>query len=183
MLYFGEALTTGRFQHREIVCTNTLYSYVDLGFINVRNSDLPIKVRLNKKKRFTRINKRKLGRSIKERYKAVDSKEEFDEWEFDTVIRKKSNKDNVLLTIVEQNTFNSIHRKIKSKTAEAVLSEIMKIKSEFGNNFSGIFKTITSDNEVEFSNLSEIETHRILRFILHTLILHLKEDVMNAITD
>ncbi|MBU3107900.1 hypothetical protein [Clostridium gasigenes] len=49
--------------------TKTLYSYVDLGFMNAKNSDLPIKVRLNKKKRFNRINKIKLGRSIEERDK------------------------------------------------------------------------------------------------------------------
>ncbi|MDZ4956900.1 IS30 family transposase [Clostridium perfringens] len=156
---FGEALTIGRFQRSEMVCTKTLYSYVDLGFMNVKNSDLPIKVRLNKKKRFTRINKIKLGRSIEERDKSIETKEEFGHWEIDSVIGSKSKKDNVLLTIVERNTLNSIHRKIKSKTAEAVLSEIMQLKSEFGDKFSQVFKTITSDNGLEFSNLSEIEKH------------------------
>ncbi|MPM20217.1 hypothetical protein SDC9_66646 [bioreactor metagenome] len=45
--------------------------------MNVKNSDLTIKVRLNKKKRFTRINKIKLGRSIEERDKLIETKEEF----------------------------------------------------------------------------------------------------------
>lgn len=154
---FGEALNTGRFQRSEMVCTKTLYSYVDLGFLNVKNSDLPIKLRLNKKKKIVRKNRRKLGRSIEERDKSIDSKEEFGHWEIDTVIGSKSKKDNVLLTIVERNTLNSIHRKIKSKTADAVLSEIMKLKKEFGSKFSEVFKTITSDNGLEFSSLSRIE--------------------------
>jgi len=154
---FGEALNTGRFQRSEMVCTKTLYSYVDLGFLNVKNSDLPIKLRLNKKKKIVRKNRRKLGRSIEERDKSNDSKEEFGHWEIDTVIGSKSKKDNVLLTIVERNTLNSIHRKIKSKTADAVLSEIMKLKKEFGSKFSEVFKTITSDNGLEFSSLSRIE--------------------------
>ena len=154
---FGEALNTGRFQRSEMVCTKTLYSYVDLGFLNVKNSDLPIKLRLNKKKKIVRKNRRKLGRSIEERDKSNDSKEEFGHWEINTVIGSKSKKDNVLLTIVERNTLNSIHRKIKSKTADAVLSEIMKLKKEFGSKFSEVFKTITSDNGLEFSSLSRIE--------------------------
>lgn len=154
---FGEALNTDRFQRSEMVCTKTLYSYVDLGFLNVKNSDLPIKLRLNKKKKIVRKNRRKLGRSIEERDKNIDTKEEFGHWEIDTVIGSKSKKDNVLLTIVERNTLNSIHRKIKSKTAEAVSTEISRLKSEFGDKFSQVFKTITSDNGSEFATLSDIE--------------------------
>ena len=61
---FPEALNKARFQRSEMLCTKTLYSYVNLGFFNVKNSDLPIKLRLNKKKKMVRKNKRKLGRSI-----------------------------------------------------------------------------------------------------------------------
>lgn len=60
-----------------MVCTKTLYFYVDLGFSNVKNSDLLIKLRLNKKKKTVRKNKRKLGDSIEERDKSIDTKEEF----------------------------------------------------------------------------------------------------------
>ena len=123
-----DSIINNRFQRSEIICIKTLYSYVDLGFMNIKNFDLPIKIRLNKKKRVSRLNRIKLGRSIEERDKSIDTKEELGHWEIDIVIATKSKKDNVLLTIVERNTFNSIHRKIKSKTADTVLSEIMKIK-------------------------------------------------------
>lgn len=71
---FGEALDTYRFQCSEMVCTKTIYSYVDLGFLNLKNTDLAIKLRINKKKKIIRINKRKLGRSIEERNKSIDTK-------------------------------------------------------------------------------------------------------------
>ena len=140
-----------------MVCTKTLYYYVDFGFLNVKNSDLPIKLRLNKKKKIVRKNRRKLGRSIEERDKSIDIKEEFGYWEIDTVIGSKSKKDNVLLTIIERNILNSIHRKIKSKMAEAVSAEISRLKYEFGDKFSQVFKTITSDNGSEFAMFSDIE--------------------------
>lgn len=38
-----------------------------------------------------------------------------------------------------------------------MLSEIIKLKKEFGSKFSEVFKTITSDNGLEFSSLSKIE--------------------------
>lgn len=47
---FGDSITNNRFQRSEMVCTKTLYSYVDLGFMNVKSSELSIKLRINKKK-------------------------------------------------------------------------------------------------------------------------------------
>ena len=35
--------------------------------------------------------------------------------------------------------------------------EISRLKSEFGDKFSQVFKTITSDNGLEFASLSDIE--------------------------
>jgi IS30 family transposase len=43
----GEALANGRFQRSKMVCTKTLYNYIDLGLLAVENTDLPIKLRRN----------------------------------------------------------------------------------------------------------------------------------------
>ena len=59
---FGDSIINNRFQRSEMVCTKTLYSYVDLGFMDIKNFDLPIKIRLNKKKRVSRLNRIKLDR-------------------------------------------------------------------------------------------------------------------------
>ena len=129
----GEAIASARFNRKEMVCTKTLYNNI------------------------VRVNRRKLGRSIEERDKKIETREEFGHWEIDTVEGLKDKKDNVLLTLIERKTLNSIHRKIEAKTAEAVDKALESIKDEFGSKFSEVFKTITSDNGSEFSNLSNIE--------------------------
>ena len=53
----GEAIANGRFERYQMVCTKTLYNYIDLGLLDVKNTDLPIKLRRNTKS--TRVNKHK----------------------------------------------------------------------------------------------------------------------------
>jgi IS30 family transposase len=154
----GRALKSGKFKPSEMVCTKTLYNYIDLGLMRVKNSDLTLKLQYNTKSKRTRKNMRKLGNSIELRPKSVDQRNEFGHWEIDTVIGKKSRGEEVLLTIVERQTRNAIIRRIPSKTADAVSNEFQKIRSFFGDRFSKVFKTITSDNGSEFSELHELES-------------------------
>ncbi|MBB5324926.1 IS30 family transposase [Anoxybacillus tepidamans] len=51
--------------------------------------DLPMKVRLNTKKKRSRQHKRVLGHSIEERPIKVKQRQELGHWESDTVIGKK----------------------------------------------------------------------------------------------
>jgi IS30 family transposase len=153
----GSLLENGQFKRSEAVCTKTFYNYVDQGLTDVKNIDLPLKVRRNTKKQRVRANKKKLGTSIEKRPPSIDSREEFGHWEIDTVIGQKSNKDNVLLTIAERKTRKFIVRKIADKSASAVMAEIDKLREECGERFSAVFKTITGDNGSEFANLSDIE--------------------------
>ena len=44
------------------------------------------------------------------------------------------------------------------KTAPAVTDALNKVRDLFGEQFSQVFKSITSDNESEFADLSTIET-------------------------
>lgn len=74
-----------------VVCTKTLYNYIDLGVLPVKNIDLPLKVRRSTKKKQTRQNKKILGASIAERPQHINERKEFGHWEIDTVVgqRKK----------------------------------------------------------------------------------------------
>ncbi len=63
--FCGRALETGAFTRDQVVCTKTLYNYVDLGFMETRNHHLPEKLRRNTKAGKMRENKKNLGRSIK----------------------------------------------------------------------------------------------------------------------
>lgn len=154
----GNALAKGKFQRSQIVCTKTLYNYIDLGLLCVINADLPMKLRRNTKPTKVKKHKKKLGKSISERPSNIDNREEFGHWEIDTVVGEKSNNDCVLLTILERKTRNAIIHKIASKTAEAVTEALNNIRKIYGDKFSEVFKTITGDNGSEFADLAKLET-------------------------
>ncbi len=150
----GRAVASGSFP--KTVCAKTIYNYIDLGLIRVKNSHLPLKLRRSTKSARDRINKRILGDSISERPAHIEERQEFGHWEIDTVIGSKSKEDEVLLTIVERKTRNALIRKIPSKTEEAVMAEVKRLRQEFGSMFSSVFKTITSDNGSEFASLASL---------------------------
>ena len=72
----------------EIVCTKTLYNYIEKRIIKVKNIDLAQKVRRKPKIKRIREYRKNLGQSIELRPKFVDDREEFGHWEIDTVIGK-----------------------------------------------------------------------------------------------
>ena len=111
----GNALETNQFERSQMVCTKTLYNYIDLGLLAVKNSDLPLKLRRNTKPSRVQKHKKNLGKSIEERPEDINNRGEFCHWEIDTVIGKKSGNDCVLLTIVERQTRNAIVRQIAEK--------------------------------------------------------------------
>jgi IS30 family transposase len=154
---YGYAINNRLFLRTEMVCTKTLYNYIDAGLLRVKKLDLPVKVRLNTKPKRNRTHKIKLGRSISERPAHIEARNEFGHWEIDTVIGSKSKGDEVLLTLVERMTRHMITQKISGKGSSAVAEGLVLLKSEYGERFGQIFKTITSDNGLEFSDLSKLE--------------------------
>ena len=91
----GYALAKGIFQKDQVVSTKTLYNYVDLGLMDIKNGDLPEKVKRNTKTRRARVNKRILGRSIDERSPRIESRKDFGHWECDLVLGHKTKDDDV----------------------------------------------------------------------------------------
>lgn len=155
----GEAIATGRFNLSQMVCTKTLYNHIYLGLLDIKNTDLPMKLRRNTKSTRVKKHKKKLGSSISDRPIEINTRDEFGHWEIDTVIGQKSNTDNVLLTIVERKTRYTMVVEIMAKTAEAVTADALdRVRSLLVKQFSQVFKTITGDNGSEFANLSTLET-------------------------
>ena len=154
----GRALEEGSFDRSEILCTKTLYHYVDLGLLNIKSIDLPQKLSRNTKIHKDKENKRALGRSIEERPGEVDTREEFGHWETDLVIGKKSENDEVLLTLLERKTRDFSIIRLPDKSADSVLEAFQKMQTELGDSFSKVFHTITTDNGSEFARLTELET-------------------------
>lgn len=135
------------------VCTKTLYRYIDLGLLPVKNIDLPLKVSRNTKKKRIRQHKKVLGTSIEQRPAHIEEREEFGHWEIDTVLGSRA-KGAALLTLTERKTRNEHILKIDRKNAECVKQALQELKQTYGSTFSKVFKTITADNGSEFSELS-----------------------------
>jgi len=155
---YGNALLTGIFSKNQVVCTKTLYNYVDLGLMNTRNHNLPEKLRRNTKSRRTRERKKNLGRSIDERSREVDSREEFGHWEADLVLGQKSGNDKALLTLVERKSRQYWMIPIENRETDSVMKAFKEIQDMYSEHFSDVFKTITTDNGSEFSKLAELES-------------------------
>ena len=138
--------------------TKALYNWIDEGKLKVINLDLPLKLcRSSKKKRNARKHKKVLGMSIEERPEFIETREEFGHWEIDTVLGHKSN-DNALLTLIERKTRHKIIKRVESKSAPAVTKALNEIFADYSD-VQTYFKTITSDNGSEFSELSEQGKH------------------------
>ncbi len=83
----GYARLHGLFLKAQIVCTKTLYNYVDAClFKDVRNIDLLLKVRRHTHPVVVRQHRKKLGHSVDERPAATTQRAEFGQWEVGTVI-------------------------------------------------------------------------------------------------
>ena len=144
----------------------TIYNYIDMGlFPNLTNKHLP--VRKERKKRSyhpvrTAINHAK-GKSISERAKEIDKREEYGHWEMDTVVGKIGTKA-ALLVLTERMTKLEIIRKIKSKSANCVVKELDKLERQLGSKkFREMFRTITCDNGCENLDCEGIERSTIVK--------------------
>lgn len=137
-----------------IVCTKTLYNYIDLMLLKVRNIDLPLRVKIRTKVRKIRKNRRIFGESIENRPEEINNRIDFGHWEIDTIVGTVDTAP-VLLTLDERKTRKRIVRKIKSRSCKEVNKALRKIMREYGKSAPKIFKSITADNGSEFAHLSE----------------------------
>ena len=125
----GYAKANGLYAAKEMVCTKTLYNYIDLGLLKIKNIDLPEKLSRKTKSTKNRENKRKLGNSIEQRPDIVDTREEFGHWEIDSVIGRKVEGESQVMTIVERKLRESIWIKVRDHSAEALTSHRWNLKA------------------------------------------------------
>lgn len=164
---YGNALSSGAFQRSKMVCTKTLYNYVDNGLLNIQNMDLPEKLHRNTKRAKVRKNKRILGNSIESRPESVKTREEFGHWEIDTVVGSKKENEPCTLTIVERKTRKAIWIKAENHTADAIQASLNQVLSSLGDRANQVFRSITGDNGSEFARLAECETQGIHVYFTH----------------
>lgn len=163
----GYAKAHHLYEKDEMVCTKTLYNYINEGLLAVTNMDLPEKLSRNTKAKKTRERKRNLGKSIEDRPKSVDTREEFGHWEIDSVIGRKAEGESQVMTIVERKYRMSLWIKVKNHSAEAIDEALADLIPQYGEKYREIFKSITGDNGSEFANLSKLDEIGIPTYFTH----------------
>lgn len=143
------------------VCVTTLYSYIDKGiFLRVTNKNLPVKK--NKKRGYKKVHKQQAraaaGDSIEKRPEEIETREEFGNWEMDSVLGKRGKSKNTLLVLTERKTRNEIIFKLPDHTDEAVVAALDRLECKWGADmFKKVFKTITVDNGSEFADVRGLQ--------------------------
>ena len=153
----GHAKLHNKFPKEQLVCTKTLYNELASGNLPLSLFDVPEVLKRKRRKVKSHEHKRLKGRSIDERSAIVAERTELGHWEADTVVGRRNGKEAVVLTLVERVTDNYIAIHIPGKTSEAVMNAMKQLQSEYGSQFSTIFKTITTDNGSEFEDFTDVQ--------------------------
>ena len=159
--YSPEAALNALQQEGEQMCISvrTLYRYIDDGiFLKLTNAHLPVKGKAKKKEKQKPVQKRaSAGVSIEKRPEEIMTREEFGHWEMDTVKGKRGVTKACLLVLSERKTRNEIVIKMPDQGAASVVASLDMLEEKWGKLFSTVFKSITVDNGVEFSDTVGLE--------------------------
>lgn len=142
----------------------TLYNYVENGYLDIINLDLPRKVRYKKRNRNTNVEKKDTKIRINRTY--IDFKDyvkthndnnfNINIVEMDTVEGTKG--DSVLLTLLWRQANFILAYKLNNKDSESVSNFFSYIKDLLGyEKFHILFPIILTDNGIEFSKPDVIE--------------------------
>lgn len=148
----GRARRANLYRPEEMVCTATLYSYIDNQRLEVRNIDLTDKPNQRTKHRTLAKQKRILGRGIEERPASVEDRNEFGHYELDTIVGRRNGQESVIMAFIERKSRHQILRLIDEKDADSVNYAMRGVIKEYGD----LIKTVTADNGSEFSELNSV---------------------------
>jgi IS30 family transposase len=142
------------------LCAKTIYRYVGKGMIEgVGTADLPrsgkTRTRTGKPPRHSRV--AAIERSIDKRPAVANDRSEAGHWEMDSIKGPQNGSTACLLTLTERKTRAEIIRKLPDGSAASVVAALNGLERTVGPRFSTLFKSITSDNGVEFSNAAGME--------------------------
>ena len=143
-----------------MICTKTLYNYIDAGiFAGIGNESLWEKRKRKKRKykpiRRTSLNNR-TGLSIEKRPLEANDRSEYGHWEGDCV-KGPQGRTTSLFTLTERKSLEQIIIKIERSNQENIKISIDDLEAQYGKEFSIKFKSITFDNGVEFLDWKSLE--------------------------
>ncbi len=146
-------------EFRTTISVRTLYRYIDNGiFLKLTNKNLPIKSNKKRHNKKVKVQKRaNAGESIENRPAEVKNRKIFGHWEMDTVKGKRGVTKSCMLVLTERKTRAEIVIKMKDQGASSVVEALDRLERKWGDMFYKIFRSITIDNGVEFSDYIGLE--------------------------
>ena len=139
------------------ICVRTLYNYIRNGvFLRLSMQHLPYAKKDKRKNEKVTVKKLPRGVSIEKRPVSVYERAEFGHWEMDCIESCKKKKA-TLLCLSERLSRREIIFRLPDKKADSVIKCLNILERRYGKLFSKIFKTITVDNGVEFSDYIKME--------------------------
>ena len=142
-------------------CEKTVYNWVNEGLVfGVSKTDLPNKgVKFREKGSTRRYSRAKCAeRSIENRPKEAEDRNNFGHWELDTVKGGAGASTECLFTMTERKSRNEIARKMPDAKGKSAVEILDRIERKIGSEaFRRIFKTMTCDGGSEFMDAEGIE--------------------------
>ena len=144
----------------ELMCSEkTIYNYIDACLFDVRNIDLPRKVKFReryKKPEFKVDKGCRIGRNYQEYLKFKEKNPDLAEVQMDSVMGVKGGKCLLTIHFVESNLMLAFIR--DANTSQSVIDVFNGLDKVLGNElFNELFPYILTDNGSEFSNPRAIE--------------------------
>ena len=138
-------------------CLSTLINYRDNDVLLHTSKELRI-YKMSKKTREKRQGKKNNAHKqlIDDRDREVLKRDSFGHWELDTVVGKQGTKQ-VLLVLTERKTRDEIVIMLKDQGAASVVDALDRLERKWGDMFYKVFRSITVDNGVEFSDYEGME--------------------------
>ncbi len=131
------------------ISKTTLYRYIEIGIFD--NIKITSKKKTYRRTAIKRISK---GTSIEKRPVEIRNRNSFGHWEMDCVCG--SNKA-TLLVLSERFSRREIIFKMENQKAQSVIKCLNILERRYGKMFRKVFKSITMDNGLEFSDYKGIE--------------------------
>ena len=165
----GYAIRHHLFARDAMVSTKTLYNYVHQGILQIAPIDLPLMVRRSTRKARIRKHKKHLGKSIDLRDESILHRKEFGHWELDTVRGIKDKQDEVIVSLLERKTRAYVTLRSPSAKATDIAITLQNWLKRCNEALDGkaLCKTITSDNGLEFSSITDLESDTLQIFFAH----------------
>lgn len=143
-----------------MICTKTLYNYIDTGILSGISNENLWQKRNRKKRDYKSVRRISLnnrsGKSIEQRPQQANDRLEYGHWEGDCV-KGPQGYTTSLLTLTERKSLEQIIIKIERSTQEEIQATLDNLEIKFDSLFSIKFKSITFDNGVEFLNWESLE--------------------------